>query len=952
MTVDTDYPVGSIVRFRERDWIVQAKDEAELIHLRPLQGSEIESCGVYLPLEVDNLHSAEFTLPSPEHPGDFIEGQLLRDAARLALRSGAGPFRSFGRISVRPRPYQLVPLMMALKLDPVRLLIADDVGVGKTVEAGLIVRELLERGEVQRMCVLCPPHLCEQWQRELWEKFHIDATIVRSSTFAQLVNQIPNMDQTVYSYFPHLIVSIDFAKGDSQISSFLSGCPDLIIVDEAHTATRPANRGTKTQQLRYELLRKLADKPQRHMLLLTATPHSGVQESFASLLGLLDVTFEKFVHEQLSERERAHLARHMIQRRRADVKKWLGEDTPFPERMSDDVSYELNNESLRLFQDVLAFTRESVQEAGEERHKRRVRYWAALSLLRCLMSSPQAAAEALAKREQKLQDGQSQPEGDEDEDAVVELRKRQILDVISEEAVLDTVPQDALAEGIHNLRERDRKLLSDFQKRAQAIMETGSDVKLNVLFNQISKLLKEGYHPIIFCRFIATAKYVQKELHQQLKGSFRNIRVVAVTGDISDEERATQVSELIEHQTRVLVATDCLSEGIDLQKGFDAVVHYDLPWNPNRLEQREGRVDRYGQRNPYVKTILLYGTNNRIDLTVIRVLIRKAREIQKTLGVTVPVPVESEGLIEAIVNELFEKDELSDQMSFELDFGDTTSIQDVHHQWDIAAHREKESRTRFAQHALRPDDVERELRETDDVLGDPLVVRRFLVNAWRRFQYSIDEKHDGLWLETMKVPNMPGLTKPKSGMIHVGFDMQTSDDEVIIGRNHPLIVWSSDRVLGEALSPSKNGSARAGALYVTTVSTRTVLLLLRMRYRLLQKNKPDLFAEEVVVSGFRREGSQLVFFEANHPEVRSVFEQSVPVSNMDRVEKEDLVTWALGRIEENSDELHRIARERAVRVAEAHNRLRSHAGGENVKALEYPPDVLGIYVLMPGGDRS
>src|SRR5205823_3368900 len=115
-------------------------------------------------------------------------------ATRLTLREGAAPFRSLGRISIRPRVYQFVPLLMALRLDPVRLLIADDVGVGKTIEALLVVRELLDRGEIKRLCVLCPPYLCEQWQKELTEKFNLDAVVIRAGTVSQLERQIPGSD--------------------------------------------------------------------------------------------------------------------------------------------------------------------------------------------------------------------------------------------------------------------------------------------------------------------------------------------------------------------------------------------------------------------------------------------------------------------------------------------------------------------------------------------------------------------------------------------------------------------------------------------------------------------------------------------------------------------------------------------------------------------------------------
>jgi hypothetical protein len=161
-----EYSVGSLVRVRERDWVVLPSDDADILCLRPLSGSESEICGIHRAIEGRNVDPAEFTPPQPEKAGDFIAGKLLRNAARLGLRSGAGPFRSIGRLSVRPRPYQFVPLIMALKLDPVRMLIADDVGVGKTIEAGLIAREMLDRGDARRLCVVCPVPLVNRIRDE------------------------------------------------------------------------------------------------------------------------------------------------------------------------------------------------------------------------------------------------------------------------------------------------------------------------------------------------------------------------------------------------------------------------------------------------------------------------------------------------------------------------------------------------------------------------------------------------------------------------------------------------------------------------------------------------------------------------------------------------------------------------------------------------------------------
>ena len=159
-----------VVAARQREWIVLPSDRDDLIRLRPLTGSAADLGAVFVPLEGRTVHQAEFPKPSADQLGDASGLGTLLDAARLSLRSGAAPFRSLGPVSVIPRPYQFVPLLMALRRDPVRLLVAHDVGVGKTIEAALIARELLDRGIAKRMAVLCPAHMGDQWHRELEEK--------------------------------------------------------------------------------------------------------------------------------------------------------------------------------------------------------------------------------------------------------------------------------------------------------------------------------------------------------------------------------------------------------------------------------------------------------------------------------------------------------------------------------------------------------------------------------------------------------------------------------------------------------------------------------------------------------------------------------------------------------------------------------------------------------------
>lgn len=168
------YVPGNLVSARGRTWVVQSDSTDELLKLCPI-GASFDDVTIVSPLLEPDVKPALFSYPQPERVGAFRSGRLFYDALRFQLRSGTGPFRSFGSLNFEPRSYQYVPLLMALRQEKVRLLIADDVGVGKTIEAGMIARELLDRGTIERFAVLCPPHLVEQWVEELKVHFNIDA---------------------------------------------------------------------------------------------------------------------------------------------------------------------------------------------------------------------------------------------------------------------------------------------------------------------------------------------------------------------------------------------------------------------------------------------------------------------------------------------------------------------------------------------------------------------------------------------------------------------------------------------------------------------------------------------------------------------------------------------------------------------------------------------------------
>ena len=398
MTQEHNYVPGNLVHARGREWVVQSESSNDWLLLRPLGGTDDDIIALIPDLEIEPVCPATFPWPDAEKPGSHSGGLLLRDALRLKLRTGGGPFRSFGNIAVEPRSYQLVPLLMALRLSTVRLLIADDVGIGKTIEAGLIVRELMDRGEISKLAVLCPPHLVEQWQSELENRFNLQAVALTSATASRVEREVPH-GMSLMDHFPIIVVSLDYIKSERHREHFLSIAPECVIVDEAHTC---ASSG-QGKQLRFELLQRLAANNERHLIMLTATPHSGDEGAFYNLISLLNPKFfELQKHTSAGHPLRQELARHFVQRRRKDISEWqteTGDGSGFPRRMKSEVTYKLTGDWGAFFDSVQNYCvelAESVEQQGEK--SSRLIWYATLALLRCVASSPAAAVKALSNR--------------------------------------------------------------------------------------------------------------------------------------------------------------------------------------------------------------------------------------------------------------------------------------------------------------------------------------------------------------------------------------------------------------------------------------------------------------------------------------------------------------------------------------------------------------------------
>ncbi|WP_234532927.1 helicase-related protein [Streptomyces shenzhenensis] len=974
------FSAGSLVKARGREWVVLPESEPDLLVLRPLGGSDDDIAAV-LPFEP--VEEARFAPPEPADLGDQRAAGLLRTALRVGFRSGAGPFRSLAGIAVEPRAYQLVPLLMALRQKTVRMLISDDVGIGKTIEAGLIASEMLAQGEASGLAVLCSPALAEQWQQELRGKFGIDAELVLSSTVSRLERGL-DLGQSLFDRYPNVIVSTDFIKSTRHRDDFVRHCPDLVIVDEAHTCVAADDTSASAQsQLRYELLRRVAQDAERHLLLVTATPHSGKESAFRNLLGLVK---PDLAHVNLeSETGRKLLAQHFVARKRADVRQYLtkedgladdslAERTAFPsDRFFKDETYKLSPEYRALLDDAIAYASERVEEAGGQgRREARIAWWSAIALLRSLVSSPAAAAQTLTTRSAAAI-AASAEEADK-------LGAPLNSDAADSDALegMDVAPgaetEEGAGEGADDGPVKSR--LSELASLAAQLKGPEKDLKLKALIKHLKALLADGYNPIVFCRYIPTAKYLAEQLENDPETKKRGplgakTVVKAVTGELSPQQRIERIEALAAEAgedaaaRRVLIATDCLSEGVNLQHHFDAVVHYDLAWNPTRHDQREGRVDRYGQRRDEVRVITLYGDDNGIDGKVLEVLIKKHRQIKKDLGISVSVPDElSTGVTDAIVEWLLMRGRENEDALFSADaFKVSTAKLDS--DWNSAAERERTSRSRFAQRSIHPEEVAREVASIREALGGVGEVRTFVREALGALGAVLRGADAAAEDFTAQVGGTPAGLRDALAPV-VGVEVVEKDREIpfrsdpavargeaALVRTDPVVGALASHVLNAALDTQAEGARparRCGVITTDAVTTRTTLLLVRYRFHLTlpsRSGERQLVAEDARLLAFEgapKNGAWLA------PEQAAALLEATASENTDPHFGERTMTRILGQLPDINGHLETYGDELAAELDAAHRRVRT-ASGEIVRGLsvtaQKPADILGAYVYLP-----
>jgi hypothetical protein len=916
---------GTRVSAHKAVWVIQAIEHTENgIRLRALAA---DGKGSRLLNPEDGIEPLAAVEPDIEHHVSQEGARLLRDALLLSTRRGAGPFRSLGGIAIQPHAYQIVPLMMALRQPKVRLLIADGTGIGKTVEAGLILRELLDRGDIGRFAVLVPPHLVDQWVCELRSKFHLDPKAVTSRSISALERQVPT-GTPLFEHFPHTVVSLDYIKSDKRFAEFKHMCPECVVVDEVHACV-----GGGARQQRYRLLKALAKNTNRHMILCSATPHAGDANGFGRLLALLNPDFIDW--EKFSVEKRDGLApklqRHVIQRARQDLVGWEEGDTRlFPHRETRAAPYTLSEASRSFFRTIFAHCKARIEATTNEDERRRV-FWSGMALLSCISSSPGAALSALSRQNEK----ESDPQGP-----------------------ASTLDQTILEQHDGGLAESDREprqVLGEKAPRAiihqaQVLAAKGpaGDGKLQRLLGEVRDCLATGHNPIVFCHFVSTAEYVG----EQLGRAFPDAKLEIVTGRSGDSaEREKAVAQLHDAPKRILVATDCLSEGVNLQAFFDAVIHYDLSWNPMRLQQREGRVDRLGQTKERVLCITLHGPDNPIDGAMLTVLQHKASRIRGDLGVEIWLPDQGTEATRQLMGDLLTHGGGALRASGQCSV-DAAHVAELDQEFralgDIGI-----AQRRYAQQHLRPDEVIPEWRKALSSLGAFEDLQNFVVSALSRMRATLSPigphaygvSLDGCAPYARRRFDHDGLRR--SSTLRFAPPGQSLPDTLT--RGHPLVTALADLVEEQTRSKSADDAAlgylgRSGCWVSRGVKTRTAVLLVRLRYRLEVNGKAqDVVSEVSALAWTEREPTA----ELSH--IAALALLSLPavgdVSSLAR--KRNLAIMKALR-DQRLSELQTFAQARASTLLADHLRMRNAnqvAGDISVTLVNL--DEIGLYVLLP-----
>lgn len=651
---------GQIVKLRHKIWAVNNVIRLNVpsdgfVHRVALECLSDDALGreidVIWEREIAPIALESTALPSPQgiDPPDLLRAFLT--ALRWSSASLAegdvlqAPFRG----GIQIEEYQLAPVIRAVKMPRVRLLIADDVGLGKTIEAGLIAQELIHSHRASRILVICPAHLKTKWMDEMAEKFGLEFRIIERETVLQMRREFgPTINP--WASFPRLVTSIDYLKTEHPRRLFEelayrrseeskgSKPWDLLILDEAHNTAPAGQKNYVRDSDRTSLMRAISELFE-HKLFLTATPHNGYRESFTGLLELLD----SLRFSRGTDLDKKQLSMITIRRLKDEIRNPDG-TRRFPKRIIlprkpelDPMLYvELSKEEHELFQHLNEYT-ESRLTKVDKRSERPMQFVLTLLKKRAL-SSPLALRETLIVHTETVGVREELDIGDSLFRALEQKEQEDWSDDEDKEENLTaaTVSASRLCKTTSNEEKQWLHRMFQITEQYANPHSVKPDSKAIALIRWIiENLQKDGRwndeRVIVFTEYVHTVRYLERILEEEgMKDAVQSIVGGMPSKDREDIHQAFQSSPKL-NPVRILLATDAASEGADFQRYCRNIIHYEIPWNPVRLEQRNGRIDRHGQRAPEV-FVHHFVYRNHEDSEFLKRIVEKVETIRADLG--------------------------------------------------------------------------------------------------------------------------------------------------------------------------------------------------------------------------------------------------------------------------------------------------------------------------------
>lgn len=787
--INTNIKPGIIVNMRNRLWRIDEFDGIEVL-ATPITGDS-NNQRTFL-VDIENIKEERFEKINSELPGDLSAQRLLLRAYQFDLIHGSAPFLSLHRSSVVPYNYQMVPLVLALEKPTTRMLIGDDVGLGKTVEAGLIISELIQRGKVKRVIFLTPANLKQQWKEALDYFFHIKATIIDSFSRKEFEKELP-AGANPWQYFQFVIASIDYAKSPDIKQQIQEQQWDLMLVDEIHLCARPhSNLKANKQQKRYELVKELSKKIS-NVLFLTATPHNGYSDSFASILEIINPEIVEHSVNGLITFDKSKARYNVIQRNRKKLEAWYekqGKKSPFPKRDQKEVIIDPKpNGKLIQLLDAVERYGDFILKSAKEKDSKKVRNianWVAIHLQKRAISSPYAVLKSLKNRISTIQS-----KVDNLSESEEEILENYVYDLFSDD--------ERITEEMASLRLDFEALSQDEITELKRIIEFGEtltpedDEKLQKLLNDIlPELIAKDPKVILFTKYKDTLDYLDKHLRTKDFDTF------IMHGDMSLNARTEIFGKFDRAKKAILIATDVISEGLNLQRLASNVVHYELPWNPNRLEQRNGRVDRIGQKREIVNIRTLV-VDKSMDKEILDLLLEKQRTIEMDRDYAAAYFGDEESLkniiLEASTRKKSRKKGVDPNLPDLFASAGLDETKKAVRQAFSSPEDDKKRKKRIEEESfyssldIELPEIDKRIEETKRIVGSQDEVLNFVKAALSRFNSALIDKGSGFYEITINDARLI-LQRFGDNIQKVTFDPElalTNPDAIILDAGHPFV---------------------------------------------------------------------------------------------------------------------------------------------------------------------